>query len=156
AGVLSTCLTALCWILSLLLVGQFAAVALDLLARWLPSLRHWNFDTLRPRSFQELLALCNPYNIQHVKVVGYNNGVVHFWQRHPGKPIVWPVLCNRIVRVAPNEIKADCGATIRKARDFLAEAGQELHVLPNCSYVCLGTAFFVPIHGSASDYATVA
>jgi hypothetical protein len=145
-----------CWILSLLLVGQFAAVALDLLARWFPSLRHWNFDTLRPGSFQDLLALYNPYNFQHVKVVGYNNGVVHFGQRHPGKTIVSTVLCNRIMRVGANEIKADCGATIRKARDFLADARQELYVLPNYSYVCLGTAFFVPIHGSASDYATVA
>jgi hypothetical protein len=31
-----------------------------------------------------------------------------------------------------------------------------MYVVPNYSYVCLGTAFFVPIHGSASDYSTVA
>ena len=40
--------------------------------------------------------------------------------------------------------------------DFLAEGGEELYVVPNYSYVSLGTAFFVPIHGSAVDYSTVA
>ena len=33
---------------------------------------------------------------------------------------------------------------------------QELYVVPNYSYVCLGTSFFVPIHGSAVDFSTVA
>jgi hypothetical protein len=51
---------------------------------------------------------------------------------------------------------ADCGATVRKALDVLAGANQELPVVPNYSYVCLGTAFFVPIHGSAADYSTIA
>ena len=40
--------------------------------------------------------------------------------------------------------------------DFLAGNHQELYVVPNYSYVCLGTSFFVPIHGSAVDYSTVA
>lgn len=61
-----------------------------------------------------------------------------------------------MVRTGADIIKVDCGATIRQARDFLAPAHQELYVLPNYSYVCLGTAFFVPIHGSASDFTTVA
>src|SRR5262249_4418795 len=30
------------------------------------------------------------------------------------------------------------------------------YVVPNYSYVALGTAYFVPIHGSAVDYSTVA
>jgi hypothetical protein len=63
---------------------------------------------------------------------------------------------NRIVQVAPDCIKTDCGATIRNARDFLSVANQELFVIPNYSYVCLGTSFFVPIHGSAADFSTVA
>jgi hypothetical protein len=167
-GVVQTLLSFGCFVFALLLVGHFAAIVFDLLARWRPSLRHWNFDTLQPRSFQELLALYNPHNFQYVKVVGHNNGVVHFGHRFPGKTVISTVLCNRVrflrsplagggsgVR-QDSVIKADCGTTIHKAMDFLAEAGQELYVLPNYSYVCLGTAFFVPIHGSASDYATVA
>ena len=45
---------------------------------------------------------------------------------------------------------------MRDALDFLAANHQELYVVPNYSYVCLGTSFFVPIHGSAVDYSTVA
>ncbi len=155
-GVWSACLTAICFLLSLLLVGHVAALLLDLLARWRTSLRAWNFDILRPKSFEELLALYNPHNFRHVKVVGYNNGIVHFGHRYPGKTVVSTVFCNRIVRTNADVIKADCGATIRKATDFLAADDQELFVLPNYSYVCLGTAFFVPIHGSAADFTTVA
>jgi hypothetical protein len=150
------CLTAVAFLLAILLVGLLAAGVFALVLRRRPSLRHWNFDTLQPRSFAELLALCNRHNSTYVKVVGYNNGVIHFGQRHPGKTIISTVRCNRIVRTGPDMIKADCGATVREATSFLAAAGQELYVLPNYSYVCLGTSFFVPIHGSASDYSTVA
>jgi hypothetical protein len=155
-SVLGVCVTALCAVLSLLLLGHLAALVLGLLARWQPSLRGWNYDTLRPRSLRELIALANPYNRAHIKVVGYNNGVTHFGHRYPGRTIVSTVHCDRIARASPDAIRADCGATVRKALDFLAASGQELYVIPNYSYVCLGTAFFVPIHGSAADFSTVA
>ena len=155
-GLGPACLTALSVLLSLLLVGHLAGLVLDLLARRRPALRRWNFDTLRPRSLRELLALYNPYNYRHVKVVGYNNGVVHFGHRYPGRTVVSTVYCNRLRRAGPDGLKADCGATVRQALDFLAGTGQELYVIPNYSYVCLGTAFFVPIHGSAADFSTVA
>jgi hypothetical protein len=155
-GLWRACLTAVCAILALLCVGHLAGLVIDLLARRWPALRRWNFDTLRPGSFQELLALYNPYNYRHLKVVGYNNGVNHFGHRYPGKTIVSTVSCNRVARAGGGLLKADCGATVRKALDFLAGAGQELPVVPNYSYVCLGTSFFVPIHGSAADFSTVA
>jgi hypothetical protein len=150
------CLRAASALLALLLVGYAAGLALALLARLRPSLRCWNFDTLRPVSFRELLALYNPYNTGYVKVAGYNNGVHHFGHRYPGKTVVSTVFCNRLARVGTGVLKADCGATVRQALDFLAGAGQELPVVPNYSYVCLGTAFFIPIHGSAADFSTVA
>ncbi len=155
-GYIHACLNVICCLLSLFMIGQLAFLAFILLCRYFPTMRAWNFDTLQPTSFRELLALYNPFNYHHVKVVGYNNGVVHFGHQYPGRTVVSTVLCNRIHRVGPSEIKAECGATIHKTRNFLANADQELFVLPNYSYVCLGTAFFVPIHGSASDYATVA
>jgi hypothetical protein len=155
-GVWPACLTGVAFLLAILLVGRLAALIFRLLLYRRPSWRTWNFDTLRPRSFAELLSLCNRHNNAFVKVVGYNNGVIHFGQRHPGKTILSTVRCNRIVRMGPDLLRVDCGATIRDATTFLAAAGQELHVLPNYSYVCLGTAFFVPIHGSAADYSTVA
>jgi hypothetical protein len=155
-GIVQTSLKAICFLLSLLQLAQLAGLVFALLARLWPSLRQWNFDTLRPQSLQELLSLYNKYNYQHLKVVGYNNGVIHFGHRYPGKTVVSTVFCNRIRRTSPEVIKADCGATVRHALDFLAEADQELPVVPNYSYVCLGTSFFIPIHGSASNCSTIA
>ncbi len=168
-GFFSGCLTVVCAILSLLLLGQVAAFLFGLLARRRPALSAWNFDTLRPGSLRELVALANPYNRRYVQVVGYNNGVTHFGHRYPGRTIVSTVCCNRVSRTPPPNplpeagrgsehplIRADCGVTVRKALDFLAGSEQELYVIPNYSYVCLGTAFFVPIHGSASDFSTLA
>jgi hypothetical protein len=148
-------LVAVSALLSLLLVGQASAIILCLLARYWPALRGWHVSLLEPRSFRELLAICNKYNWRHVKVVGYNNGINHFGQRFPGKTIVSTRHCNRIVATAAG-LKADCGATVRQAMDALSGMGLQLPVVPNYSYVCLGTAFFIPIHGSASDYCTLA
>jgi hypothetical protein len=148
--------TAVSTILSWLLVGQVSALVLTLLARRFPWVRQWNVQTLKPRSMRELLSLCHRHNFGHVKVVGYNNGVNHFGHRHPGKTIVSTIRCRRIVHAGPHTLKADCGATVRDALDFLAKNHQELYVVPNYSYVSLGTSFFVPIHGSAVDYSTVA
>lgn len=155
-GLLGTGITVVCTLFAWLLVGHLGAVIFSVLSRWKPSLRRWNFDTLRPTSMRELLALCNPYDAHHVRVVGYNNGVVHFGQHFPGKTVVSTVHLDRVVRAGPAEIRADAGVTIRKALDFLASSGQTLYVIPNYSYVCLGTSFFVPIHGSAADYSCVA
>jgi hypothetical protein len=155
-GPVRACLTAASALLALFFVGQLAALVLALLARRRPALRCWNVGTLQPSSLAELLALYNKYNYRHVKVVGYNNGVIHFGHRYPGRTVVSTVFCNRVAHAGPETLKADCGATVRKALDFLAGFGQELPVVPNYSYVCLGTAFFVPIHGSASDFSTVA
>jgi hypothetical protein len=143
-------------VLALVGIGQLAALFFGVIARYQPALRRWNIATLQPGSFRQLLALYNKYNYRHVKVVGYNNGVNHFGHRHPGKTVVSTVRLDRVVRSGPGAIRADCGATIRKARDFLNAAGQDLYVIPNYSYVCLGTAFFVPIHGSAAAYSCVA
>lgn len=148
--------TAFSAIVSLLCLGHVAALIAGLLFKRQPAWRSANFDTLVPRSFEGLLALYNPYTYRHVRVVGYNNGVNHFGHRYPGKTVVSTVALNRVVRIGADIIKADCGTTIRKARDFVGPAGQDLYVIPNYSYVCLGTAFFVPIHGSASDYSCVA
>jgi hypothetical protein len=156
AGLLAIPLTIVSAGLALLLLGHVAALILRLATRWRPALRRWNFDTMWPKSLRELLELVNPYNRRYVQVVGYNNGVRHFGHCYPGRTVLSTVRCNRVVRATADTIKADCGATIRKAMDFLDGSGQELCVIPNYSYVCLGTAFFIPIHGSAADYSTVA
>ncbi len=143
-------------LLRLFLVGQLAGLMFDLLARWLPVLRAWNFDALRPRSVRELLALYNTYNYRDVKIVGYNNGVVHFGHKYPGKTLLSTVGCNRMARLEGDLARFDGGVTIRQAMQMLQARGRELHVVPNYSYVSLGTGYFIPIHGSASKYGTVA
>jgi hypothetical protein len=148
--------TACGMVLSWLLAGQVIAVVLGVLARRSPWWRQWNVHTLKPRSARELVSLCHGMNIGHVKVVGYNNGVHHFGHRHPGKTIVSTVRCGRLASAGELRLKADCGATVRSALDFLARRDRELYVVPNYSYVCLGTSFFVPIHGSAVEFSTVA
>ncbi|MFO0908907.1 MAG: hypothetical protein U0794_11200 [Isosphaeraceae bacterium] len=153
---LASIITVVAQVLAWLLVGQGIALAVSLLGRFSLRAKAWSVSMLRPDSLRELLALCHPGNIDHVRVVGYNNGVHHFGHRHPGRTIVSTVRCNRVVKRGPNAIQADCGATIRVARDYLDARGEELYVVPNYSYVAIGTAFFVPIHGSAVDYATVA
>jgi len=138
-------------VLAYLMVGQVIGLFWSALEKVLPRLRSWNFDTLYPSSTRELLALYHPHNYRHTKVVGYNNGVVHFGQRYPERTILSTRRCNGLARVNCQLAKFDGGVTVRLATNVLKSAGKELMVLPNFSYVSLGTGFFVPIHGSASD-----
>jgi hypothetical protein len=144
-------LTVLTILLGLLLLGQFLGLLFDLATKFASPLRSWNFDTLFPESTEELLALYNPYSYRYIKIVGYNNGVTHFGQRYPRKTLVSTIHCNRVARVNGRLAKFDGGVTIRQATDVLGRAGKELPVVPNYSYVSLGTGFFIPIHGSAND-----
>jgi hypothetical protein len=144
------------FLLPLVLFRQLVGFLVHRAAKRSPSLRPWHVPTLRPSSLKELLTLFNPYNYRHVKVVGYNNGVVHFGQKFPGKTVVSTAGCNRLARLKGQMGEFDNGVTIRQAMDLLGPAGKELPVLPNYSYVSLGTAYFIPIHGSASTLSTVA
>jgi hypothetical protein len=133
-----------------------AGLLFRLAAKRSPKLGAWHVPTLRPGSLRELLALYNPHNHRHVKVVGYNNGVVHFGQKFPGRTVVPTTACGRLAQLEGELGAFDAGVTVRRAMDTLAPHGRELHVLPNYSYVSLGTAFFIPIHGSASTFSTIA
>jgi hypothetical protein len=141
--------------LRLFLVGRMIAAAIPLLGRRVPRLHAWSFDTLHPGTPGELLALYHKYNAAHVKIVGYNNGVTHFGHRYPGKTVVSTIACARPVRVRGSLAKCDAGVTVHRAMGSLRAMGKELCVLPNFSYVSLGTSYFVPIHGSACDYSTI-
>jgi hypothetical protein len=141
--------------LSWFFIGHVLGLGLAGLAKFFPRVQSWDFDTLSPASARELLALYNPFNYRDVKVVGYNNGVVHFGQQHPGKTVVSTARCGRVARVHGWVGRFDAGMTIRQATDMLNAAGKEFYVVPNYSFVSLGTTFFVPIHGSASELSTM-
>jgi hypothetical protein len=153
-GIITATLSALAMVLSLFGVGWILACLFRAIKPLSARLQYLDFDTLRPTTPKDLLALYSRHNYKHVKIVGYNNGVVHFGQRYPGRTIVSTVRCNQVVRIGDGVAKFDGGVTIQRAVAGLAETGQEFYVLPNYSYVSLGTAFFVPIHGSASAAAS--
>lgn len=155
-NILQSFLRQFCFLLSFLLFGQLAALLLNWLIRLGIISRTWNFDTLEPSSMRELLSLVNKYNLKYVKVVGYNNGVNHLGYRYPEKTVISTVNCDRIIRISENIIKVDCGTTILKVLNFLRSKQQEIYAIPNYSHISIGTAFFVPIHGNALDYTTIA
>lgn len=141
--------------LSWLGVGWLLSGAVAGAARFFSRWRGLDVGTLYPTSPRELLELYNKYSYPHVKVVGYNNGVVHFGQSFPGKTVIATVHCNQTARVRGKVGTFDAGVTLRQAIEAAGQAGKQFHVLPNYSYVSIGTAFFVPIHGSASEFSTL-
>jgi hypothetical protein len=142
-------------ILSWLMIGQIAGIVFTAWIALFRSLRPFAVGTLWPSSIDELLTLYNKYSYRDLKIVGYNNGVVHFGHKYPGKTIVSTVHCNKMKRVNGQVAWFDCGVTIRQANELLLPESKEFYVLPNYSYVALATAFFIPIHGSASDFSTM-
>jgi hypothetical protein len=142
-------------LLRFFLIGHLLGWLVVVLAKWVPSLRPCTCGTLYPISVRELLALYNKYNYRNIKIVGYNNGVIHFGHKYPGKTIISTIRCNHAARVMGGFARFDGGVTVRQAMEVLKEQGKELHVIPNYTYVSMGTAYFIPIHGSACDNSTI-
>ena len=79
-------MTIVSFLLSLVLIGHIAGFLLDLSCSALAAPAPVELRHVEGRNpFDELLALYNPYNYRHVKVVGYNNGVNHFGQKFAAK-----------------------------------------------------------------------
>jgi hypothetical protein len=152
---LRRCLAVVCAIVGLFGVAQALAVLVAACCTRIRGASPLNFRTLHPESIRELLELYNKYTYRQVKIVGYNNGVVHFGQKYPGKTIVSTLHGSKLTRIHGESAQFDAGVTVRRAVEVLGHAGKELYVVPNYSYVCLGTSFFVPIHGSASEFCTL-
>lgn len=155
-GPLSAGLRGLATVLSFLLVGQLVALFVGPLRRWSSRLRSCWFDTLYPQSVSELLSLYNCYGYRDVKVVGYNTGVVHFGQTFPGRTVVSTIKTAGPPRIDGYRVKLDAGTLMRTTIDALRADDKELFVVPNYSYISMGTCFFVPVHGSGSEVTTVA
>jgi len=154
-GFYSSIASTFAWLLSLLLIGRLAGLVVAFLARRYPALRRLMCDTLEPATTDELLSLYNPYNRRHVALAGYNTGVTHFGWKYPGRTVVKTTRCGRRVRVRDSSVVVDAGVTIKRVVAELNRVDRQLYVVPNYSYVSLGTTFFVPIHGSASDVSTL-
>ena len=110
---------------------------------------------LQPADTRQLLALCGTVNRPHVALAGFNTGVNHFGWRYPGKTLVQTLKTGKRIRVRGSILEADAGVLIKDAIAALRHAGCEFLVLPNYSYVSLGTVFMVPVHGSGCEVSTL-
>jgi hypothetical protein len=111
--------------------------------------------TLEPRSVDELLSLVEPHNQRHVVIAGNNTGGVHFGWKFPGRTVVKTTGCGRSIRVGDSHVDVDAGITLKQLIAELSRHGRELFAVPNYSYIAVGTAFFVPIHGSGHVVSTL-
>lgn len=154
-GALSSCLTMIAFVLSWLQLGRIAgflfAAASSFVARW----RCWQLETLEPQSADELLSLYNPLNQSGVALAGYNTGVTHFGWKYPGKTVVRTTSTGRLVRIRERTVTVDAGVLLKRVIGELRAQGKELFVVPNYSYISLGTTFMVPVHGSGSEVSTL-
>lgn len=135
--------------------ARVLGLAFRIAARFRPALRCWRFDTLTPTSTAELLSLVNPFNYAHLAVAGYNTGVIHFGWKWPGRTVVKTVGSGQVIRLRGKSVVVDAGATLKQTAAALARVGRELCVMPNYSYISMGTPFFVPVHGSACECSTL-
>jgi hypothetical protein len=140
---------------SYLYIGQLLGFLFTLLARRRPPFAQWQCHTLAPSTVRELLSLCNRHNRRHVAIAGYNTGVTHFGWKYPGRTVIKTTSCGKRIRVRGSSVDADAGITLKQVVGELNQSGQELFVLPNYSYVSMGTTYFVPIHGSGSEVSTL-
>ncbi len=152
-----------------------------LFGRLTPAVRQWHFHTLKPRSLGELLSLCNRHNWRDVQIAGYNNGVNHFGWKFPDRTVVLTTgipgnAClsdrseSRGVSALPDRIGADrepaagsagalltvdAGLTLNYCIQELRRVDREFLVVPNYTWISMGTLFFVPVHGSGSRVSTL-
>jgi len=149
-------LTAVAVVLQWLQIGRVFALLYQVVAYGRPAWRRRMCHTLEPRSVADLLALYNPWNRRHVVLAGYNTGVDHFGWKFPGRTVVKTTGCAYRVRVRESgDVDVDAGTTIKRVVAELSGVGRQLYVVPNYSYVAMGTAFFVPIHGSGGEVSTL-
>ncbi|MBA4018921.1 MAG: hypothetical protein C0483_17270 [Pirellula sp.] len=142
-------------VLSVLCIGPLSAWCVAGLRRLLPNAATPFQGTLEPKSVAELLSLTQSANRSNIILAGYNTGVVHFGWKFPGKTVVKTIGCGRRIRVRDDYVDVDAGVTLKRLIGELARNGRELYAVPNYSYVSIGTAYFVPIHGSGHVVATL-
>lgn len=110
---------------------------------------------LRPDRLSDLLAFASPGQSPWTQFAGYNTGVDHFGWQFPDKTLVQTSANSKRIRIGKGFVDVDSGVTLKRLNQVLDAADYELPVVPNYSYVSAGTAFFVPIHGSACQMSTL-
>ena len=155
--------------------------AVVLAGKIVPSLRQFHFHTLKPRSVRELISLYNQHNCSHVQIAGCNNGVNHFGWKYPNQTVVLTTSIPGDVRLSTLRsstlqspetsdatdstsstlesqaalVTVDSGLTLNHCVKELNKFRREFYVVPNYSWISMGTLFFVPVHGSGSRVSTL-
>jgi hypothetical protein len=110
---------------------------------------------LNPRSARELLEIYNRWSWPDLQLAGWNNGVVHFGWKFPGRTVVSTAASGRCLRIGRETVTVDGGLPLKQVLLALQAAGRSLPVVPNFSWISMGTAFFVPVHGSGCRISTL-
>jgi hypothetical protein len=145
----------LCQVAAYLGARQVLAILFAALMVVMRRARPWRISTLSPNSVAELLRWYRAPNHRHVALAGHNTGVVHFGWKYPGRTVVRTTQSGRRIRVRDNFLTVDAGVTLKQVTETLRSHGKELSVVPNYSYIGMGTCFMVPIHGSGSQASTL-
>ncbi len=177
-GVLQRVLTASAPVLSLIGAPWLIFFAILLAGKVFPSLRQLHFHTLKPRSVRELISVYNRHNCSDVQIAGYNNGVNHFGWTYPHKTVVlttsipgdvhFAALRSSTLQTSETSasttstlesqaalVTVDSGLTLNHCIRELNKTDREFYVVPNYSWISMGTLFFVPVHGSGSRVSTL-
>ena len=129
-----------------LLASLAKAVGVGALLGWAASFkkpfRLWQCQTIQPESTCELLALYNPYNHHHLAISGYNTGVVHFGWKYPDRTVVKTTAAGKCLRIGDRRVDVDAGLTLKRVNTALDRNNDEFYVLPNYSYISMGTTIF--------------
>ena len=167
-------------------VQWFIAVLIRVLIRLIPSARQVDFNTLKPRTVQEMISLYNRHNCRDIQLAGYNNGVNHFGWKFPDKTVVLTTGLPGKTQLSDasmldiearlratglfgetnsrtdidisdsrNHFTVDAGLTLKHCIQALNRHDREFYVVPNYSWISMGTLFFVPVHGSGSHVSTL-
>ncbi|MCA9034771.1 MAG: hypothetical protein KDA91_06550 [Planctomycetaceae bacterium] len=144
-----------CRILSRLGLAIVIFGCIRLVGRISPGWRQLHFHTLKPRSVRELLALYNRHAVTDIQIAGYNNGVNHFGWEYPDRTVVQTILVPGRIRLRADSVSVDAGVTLKESIGQLNQANREFLVVPNYSWISMGTLFFVPVHGSGSRVSTL-
>lgn len=110
---------------------------------------------VKPRSTRELLEIYNRWSCSDLQLAGWNNGVVHFGWKFPGRTVISTSASGRCLRIGRATVTCDGGLPLKQVMVALHAAGRSLPVVPNFSWISMGTSFFVPVHGSGCRISTL-
>jgi nucleoside-diphosphate-sugar epimerase/sulfur carrier protein ThiS len=117
--------------------------------------RGWLALFVTPATEEDVLALCSPYNVQHVQVLGRGAIYKYYKQRFDHKLLINMRHHKGIVRCSEQSVVVRSGTTFADLLDNLTPTGRTLLVHPNYKYITAGAAVMVPVHGSSLTHPLV-